>query len=135
MTSFVVSNVTAGATAITVYKKMGADTPVVVGTKTTGIVAGNNTVTLTGGTTLEKNVTLFATQTVSGQEGCPNSPGYQVGIGNSQVQFTFNMRAEAPGRPHRRRRHQHHLQLLLHARRFGQRIRQPDGGCGYLPEH
>ena len=93
MTSFVVSNVTSGATAVTVYKQMGSGTPVVVGTLTSGIVAGNNTVALAGGATLEKNVTIYATQTVSGQEGCPNSPGYQVGIGNTKLQFSFNMRA------------------------------------------
>jgi hypothetical protein len=93
MTSFVVSNVTAGATALAVYKQMGTETKTLVGFKSSGIVAGNNTVPLLGGATLEKNVRIFATQTVGSVEGCDHAPDYYVGIGNSAVQFSFNMRA------------------------------------------
>lgn len=92
MTEFPVTGVTAGATLVAVYKQMGAEAPTLVGLLDTGIVAGANTVPLLPDATLEKNVHIFATQTVAGQEGCYNLPqNYQVGIGNSNLKFCFYM--------------------------------------------
>ena len=95
MTSFTVGNVTAGATALAVYKQQGTETKTLIGFKSSGIAVGNNTVPLLGGATLEKNVHIWATQTVGGVEGCDHQPDYYVGIGNTTLKFSFNMRADA----------------------------------------
>lgn len=77
LNTVVVSGVSASATAVTVYQDSGADY-VPIGTLTTGVVAGNNAVPVTG---LIKGATVAATQTIGGQEAC--APTANVLIGNS----------------------------------------------------
>jgi len=75
--SVVVSGVSASATAVTVYQDSGSDY-VQIGTLTSGVVAGNNPVPVTG---LVKGALVAATQTVGAQAACP--PSANVLIGNS----------------------------------------------------
>jgi hypothetical protein len=85
----VVSGVSGSATAVTVYQDSGAGF-VQVGTKTTGVVAGNNTVTVSG---LVKGAKVGATQTISSQEGCTPTDGPIVGGGaNPRVRVVFSIR-------------------------------------------
>lgn len=77
LNTVVVSGVSASATAVTVYQDSGADY-VPIGTLTSGVVAGNNAVPVTG---LIKGATVAATQTIGGQEAC--APTANVLIGNS----------------------------------------------------
>jgi hypothetical protein len=95
-TSVVVSGVT-NATAVTVYQNSGSGF-VPVGTKTTDIVNGNNTVTVSG---LVKGGIIGATQTVNGQEGCKPTAGIVVGGGpNPKIRVALSVReavnAEGP---------------------------------------
>lgn len=61
-----VTSASASATALTVYQYVGG-VPTAIGTKTTGITAGDNSVPVTG---LVKNAIVVGTQTVNGQESC-----------------------------------------------------------------
>ncbi len=72
-----VSGVSATATAVTVYQDNGAGY-VAIGTLSSGVVAGNNLVPVTG---LVKGALIAATQTIGGQAGCP--PAVNVLIGNT----------------------------------------------------
>lgn len=92
-TNVTVSGVAAGATAVSVYQDSGSGM-VVIGSKTTGITAGNNTVTVSP---LVKLAKVSATQTVGGQESCVQSSGLLVGGGaNPRIRMVLSMR-EAPG--------------------------------------
>jgi hypothetical protein len=88
-TQVTVTGVTAGATKVTVYQDSGAGM-VAVGSKTTGITAGTNTVTVSG---LVRNAQVAATQTVAGQEGCIPSNGLFVGGGaNGPIRVALSLR-------------------------------------------
>lgn len=77
------------ATAVTVYQDSGAGM-VSIGSKTTGITAGNNFVTVSG---LVKSAQVSATQTVNGQESCVPPTGIFVGGGaNPSVRVAFTIR-------------------------------------------
>jgi hypothetical protein len=78
--SVLVGGVT-NASAVTVYQDSGAGF-VPIGTKTTDIVDGNNTVSVSG---LVKGGIVGATQTVGVQEGCRPTAGIIVGGGPSPV--------------------------------------------------
>jgi PA14 domain len=89
-TNVTVTGVT-NATAITVYQKIGAGAPNVIGVLTTGIVDGNNVVNCTNA--LVKGAQVIATQTVLGQEGCVPNIGALVGGGaNPRVKISLDMR-------------------------------------------
>lgn len=89
LTNVVVTGVAAGATSVTVYQDSGSGM-VVRGTKTTDIVAGNNTVTVAG---LVKGAVVAATQTVDGQEGCVPTAGITVGGGaNPRIRMALSIR-------------------------------------------
>jgi hypothetical protein len=89
-TNVVVSGVSASATDVTVYKKTGTGVPVQIGKLSSGIVAGNNTVTVTA---LVKGDQVMATQTIGGQEGCVPSTGAYVGGGaNPRIRVSLNIR-------------------------------------------
>ncbi len=77
------------ATALTVYQDSGSGmTP--IGTTTTGIVAGNNYVSVSG---LVKGAKVAATQTVNGQESCVPTAGVLVGGGaNPPVRIALTIR-------------------------------------------
>ena len=84
----VVTGVT-NATKITVYQNSGSGM-VSIGSKTSDIVDGNNTVVVTG---LVKNALVAATQTVAGQEGCVPANGTLVGAGpNPSVRLALSLR-------------------------------------------
>ena len=97
----VVTGVAEGATAVTVYQNTGSGM-VAIGTKTADIVAGNNTVAVTG---LVKGASVAATQTLDGQEGCTPTAGLLVGGGaNPRIRIALSIRetdstgpAGAPG--------------------------------------
>jgi hypothetical protein len=89
-TNVTVTGVT-NATAVTVYQKIGAGAPTVIGVLTTGIVDGNNVVTCTNA--LVKGAQVMTTQTVLGQEGCVPTVGALVGGGaNPRVKISLDMR-------------------------------------------
>src|SRR5439155_14964692 len=89
-TNVTVTGVT-NATAVTIYQKIGAGAPTVIGMLTTGIVDGNNVVPCT--TALVKGAQIIATQTVLGQEGCVPNTGALVGGGaNPRVKISLDMR-------------------------------------------
>ncbi len=72
----IVAGVSATATEVKVYQNTGpSESMVQIGSKTTGITAGNNAVTVTG---LVKGARVVATQTVGGQESCV--PGAATGV-------------------------------------------------------
>lgn len=84
-----VSKVLAGATAVTAYQNTGSGWTQ-IGTKTTGVVAGNNSVSVTG---LVKGAQVSATQTINGQEGCVPASGALVGGGaNPTVRIALTIR-------------------------------------------
>lgn len=84
----VVSGVT-NATQITVYQDSGSGM-VPVGSRTTGIVNGNNAVPVSG---LAKGAFVAATQTVNGQEGCVPTAGIMVGGGaNPTIRMALSIR-------------------------------------------
>jgi hypothetical protein len=88
-----VSGVSASATEIKVYQNSGGGgAMVLVGSKNTGLTAGNNTVTVSG---LVKAAQVVATQTVSGQESCVPAAanGIMVGGGaNPSVRVALSIR-------------------------------------------
>ena len=85
----VVTGVSASATNVFVYQNSGAGM-VVIGSKTTGVTAGNNTVTVAG---LVKNAQVGATQKINGQEGCTPTSGLLVGGGaNPAIRLTLSLR-------------------------------------------
>jgi len=85
----VVTGVDATATAITVYQDSGSGM-VQIGTKTSGIVAGNNSVTVSG---LVKGAQVAATQTIGGQPGCTPTVGTLVGGGaNPSIRIALTVR-------------------------------------------
>jgi hypothetical protein len=89
-TSVTVTGVDGAATAVRVYQyDAGAWT--LVGQKTSGITAGNNTVTVSG---LVKGGQLAATQTVGGQESClwGVPTGVTVGTPNPRLRLALSLR-------------------------------------------
>ncbi len=89
LASVVVTGVSNAATKISVYQDSGAGM-VAIGELTTGIVAGNNSVPVTG---LIKNAQVAATQTLNGQEGCLPTSGVLVGGGaNPRVRVVLSIR-------------------------------------------
>lgn len=88
-----VSGVSASASEIKVYQNSGpSESLVPIGTKTTGITAGNNTVTVSG---LALGARVVATQTVNSQESClPQAiTGLMVGGGaNPSVRVALTIR-------------------------------------------
>jgi len=89
-TNIVVTGVDASATSVKVYQYDNG-TWTMVGEKTTGIVAGDNTVTVSG---LIKLGQLQATQTLGGQEGClwGVPTGVVVGQRNPAVRMALSLR-------------------------------------------
>lgn len=87
----IVAGVSATATEVKVYQNTGpGDTMVAIGSKNTGITAGNNTVTVSG---LVKAAQVVATQTVNGQESCVQSSGLIVGGGaNPSIRASLSIR-------------------------------------------
>jgi hypothetical protein len=85
----VVLGVDAAATAIKVYQDSGSGM-VNIGSKTSGITAGENIVTVSG---LTKGALGAATQTVNGQESCVPGTGKLVGGGaNPSTKIAFSIR-------------------------------------------
>jgi hypothetical protein len=85
----VVTGVSNAATKVTVYQDSGAGM-VAIGSKTSDIVGGNNTVAVSG---LVKGAQVAATQTLNGQEGCVPTGGSLVGGGaNPQVRIALTVR-------------------------------------------
>jgi len=76
----IVTGVASNATTLTVYQDSGSGTFASIGTKTTGVAAGDNQVTVSG---LVKSAAIFATQTIAGQEGCLTANPVFVGGGAS----------------------------------------------------
>ncbi len=89
-TAVTVAGVAAEATAVSVYQYANG-TWTLVGQKTAGITAGNNSVTVSG---LVKGGQLAATQTVGGQEGClwGIPTGVSVGVPNPRVRLALSLR-------------------------------------------
>ncbi len=89
MTTVVVNGVSATATKITVYQDSGSGMTS-IGTLTTGIVAGNNIVSISG---LIKGAKIAATQTIGGIDGCMPLTGTVVGGGaNPTVRLAVSIR-------------------------------------------
>jgi hypothetical protein len=85
----VVSGVDADATAVTVYQNSGAGM-VQIGVKSSGVTAGNNTVTVSG---LIQGAQVVATQTINGQQGCVPPQGPIVGGGaNPPIRIALTIR-------------------------------------------
>lgn len=85
----VVTGASNAATKITVYQNTGSGM-VEIGSKTAGIVSGNNSVPVTG---LVKGAIVGATQTLNGQEGCIPAGGVLVGGGaNPTVKIALTIR-------------------------------------------
>jgi hypothetical protein len=85
----VVTGVSASATNLTVYQDSGSGM-VAIGQKTSGVTAGNNSVSVTG---LVLGAKVGATQTVSGQEGCVPTTGALVGGGaNASIRIALTIR-------------------------------------------
>lgn len=85
----VVTDVSAVATNVNVYQDSGSGM-VLLGSKTSGVTAGNNTVTVSG---LVKGAQVAATQTITGQEGCVPTTGTFVGGGaNPRVRIVYSIR-------------------------------------------
>ncbi len=92
MSEVYVTNVVSTATKIIVYQSIGGGAMVQIGSKTTDIIAGRNTVPVGG---LVKNAQVAATQTVAGQEGCVPSIGALVGGGaNPAVKIALTIREQ-----------------------------------------
>jgi hypothetical protein len=89
LTSVVVTGVSNAATKITVYQDSGAGM-VPIGSKTSDIVGGNNSVAVSG---LVKGAQVAATQTLNGQEGCVPAAGALVGGGaNPSIRVALSVR-------------------------------------------
>ncbi len=86
-----VTGVASNATQVTVYQNTGAGgSMVAIGSKTNGLVTGNNFVTVSG---LVKGAQAAATQTVAGQESCVPQTGLFVGGGaNPSVRVALSVR-------------------------------------------
>ncbi len=85
----IVAGVNSAANTITVYQKTTSSF-VPIGTKTTGVTAGANSVTVTG---LVKGAQVAATQTIGTQEGCVPTAGTLVGGGaNPTVRIAYTIR-------------------------------------------
>lgn len=85
----VVTGVSATATNVFVYQDSGTGM-VLIGSKTTGVTAGNNTVTVSG---LVKNAKVGATQMINGQQGCIPTTGLLVGGGaNPALRLALSLR-------------------------------------------
>jgi len=87
----VVTGVSAAATNVTVYQDSGSGM-VEIGKKTSGVVAGNNVVTVSG---LVKGAKVAATQTIDGIEACrpPDGLGVVVGGGaNPRIRVALSIR-------------------------------------------
>ncbi len=84
----IVSGVTNAATAVTVYQDTGGGM-VAIGSKTTGIIDGDNLVTVSN---LVKTARVAATQTVSGQESCIPTTGVVVGGGNARLRVVYSIK-------------------------------------------
>jgi hypothetical protein len=85
----VVTGVSASATNVFVYQNSGAGM-VLIGSATTGVTAGNNTVTVSG---LVKNAQVAATQKINGQESCVPTSGTLVGGGaNPRIRVALSLR-------------------------------------------
>jgi hypothetical protein len=92
----VVTGVSASATNVNVYQDSGLGM-VLMGSKTSAITAGNNTVTVSG---LVKNGIVAATQTINGQEACVPTAGTIVGGGaNPRIRVTLSVRETASTGP------------------------------------
>jgi hypothetical protein len=92
----VVTGVSGTATNVFVYQDSGAGM-VIIGSKLTGVTAGNNTVTVSG---LVKNARVSATQKINGQEGCVPTSGLLVGGGaNPAIRVTLSLRETASTGP------------------------------------
>ena len=88
LATVVVTGVT-NATEITVYQASGSGM-VEIGSKTSDITEGNNTVTVSG---LVRGAQVAATQTVGGQEGCVPTSGILVGGGaNPSLRVALTVR-------------------------------------------
>jgi hypothetical protein len=88
LSTVVVTGVT-NATEITVYQDSGSGM-VEIGSKTTDITDGNNTITVSG---LVRGAQVAATQTVGGQEGCVPPSGVLVGGGaNPTLRIALTIR-------------------------------------------
>jgi hypothetical protein len=89
-TTVTVPGVANNATAVAVYMDNGGTGAFTkIGEKTSGVVAGNNTVTVTGAG-LTKGSHVVATQTVGGQESCVPGTGPLVGGGaNPAIRVNF----------------------------------------------
>ena len=89
LNTVVVTGVSDAATKITVYQDSGSGMAE-IGSKSTDIVAGNNSVPVSG---LVKGAQVAATQTLNGQEGCVPSAGTLVGGGaNPSVRIALTIR-------------------------------------------
>lgn len=85
----VVTGVSASATNVFVYQDSGAGM-LLIGAKTTGVTAGNNTVTVTG---LVKGAQVAGTQKINEQEGCVPTAGVLVGGGaNPSIRIALSIR-------------------------------------------
>lgn len=84
----VVTGISATATNVSVYQNSGSGM-VFIGSKTTGVTAGNNTVTVSG---LVKGAQVAATQTINGQEGCVPASGSLVGGFNPSLRVVLSIR-------------------------------------------
>ncbi|MCC6823427.1 MAG: hypothetical protein IT579_22070 [Verrucomicrobia subdivision 3 bacterium] len=85
----IVTGVSAAATNVNVYQDSGSGM-VLIGAKTSGVTAGNNSVTVSG---LVKAAQVAATQTITGQEGCVPPAGTLVGGGaNPRLRVVYSIR-------------------------------------------
>jgi hypothetical protein len=87
----VVTGVSAAATNLTVYQDSGSGM-VQIGQRTSGVVAGNNTVTVSG---LIKGAKVAATQTIDGVAGCTPQDGFGVVVGggaNPRIRLALSLR-------------------------------------------
>jgi hypothetical protein len=92
-----VTGVSASAAAVKVYQKVGAGSATLIGTLTTGIVAGDNSVPVSG---MVKGAQVVATQTLNSQEGCVTFPGKVVGGGpNPRIRVSWDMRSAGDSGP------------------------------------
>ena len=92
-----VTGVDAAATVVKVYQNIGAGF-VLIGTKSSGITAGNNAITVTG---LVKGALVVATQTLNSQESCVTSTGgiYAGGGANPSVRVALSIKGTSSTGP------------------------------------
>lgn len=88
-TAVTVTGVAANATDVSIYQITASGTQK-IGEKASGLVAGNNSIPVTG---LVKLAQIAATQTIAGQESCVPSTGLFVGGGaNPSVRIALSIR-------------------------------------------